>query len=113
LASAENCRRQKATFEYGLMQDPEYSMFFYNLACTYGEMDKMNEALTQLRQAYKCKVNSIPGESVPDPLKDDSSGTTLTEKSSLTRFTRCRSNSSQVLSRQKLASRASSFAHSL
>ncbi len=62
----------KATFEYGLTQDPEYPMFFYNLACTYGEMDKMNDALTQLRQAYKYKANSIPGETVPDPLKDDS-----------------------------------------
>jgi hypothetical protein len=62
----------KATFEYGLTQDPEYPMFFYNLACTYGEMDKMNDALSQLRQAYKYKANSISGETVPDPLKDDS-----------------------------------------
>src|SRR5450631_847493 len=62
----------KATFEYGLTQDTEYPMFFYNLACTYGEMDKMNDTLTELRQAYKYKANSIPGEGVPDPLKDDS-----------------------------------------
>jgi hypothetical protein len=26
----------QATFEYGLTQDPEYPMFYYNLACTYG-----------------------------------------------------------------------------
>ena len=62
----------KATFEYGLTQDPEYPMFFYNLACTYGEMDKMNEALTQLRLAYKYEANAIAGEGMPDPLKDDS-----------------------------------------
>jgi len=62
----------KATFEFGLTQDPEYPMFFYNLACTYGEMDKMNDALTQLRLAYKYKANMIAGETLPDPLKDDS-----------------------------------------
>jgi hypothetical protein len=62
----------KATFEFGLTQDPEYPMFYYNLACTYGEMDKMNDALTQLRLAYKYKANMIAGEVFPDPLKDDS-----------------------------------------
>jgi tetratricopeptide (TPR) repeat protein len=62
----------KATFEYGLTQDPEYPMFFYNLACIYGEMDKMDNALSQLRLAYKYKPNMIAGETLPDPLKDDS-----------------------------------------
>jgi hypothetical protein len=62
----------KSTFEYGLAQDPEYPMFYYNLACYYGEVKKMDDALTQLRLAYKYKANSIPGEGIPDPLKDDS-----------------------------------------
>jgi hypothetical protein len=62
----------EATFEYGLTQDPEYPMFYYNLACTYGEMAKMNDALTQLGLAYKYKANVISGETLPDPLKDDS-----------------------------------------
>jgi hypothetical protein len=62
----------KATFEYGLTQDPEYPMFFYNLACYYGEVNKMDDALAQLRLAYKYKANSISGEGIPDPLNDDS-----------------------------------------
>jgi tetratricopeptide (TPR) repeat protein len=62
----------KATFEYGLTQDPEYPMFYYNLACTYGEMNKMDDTLTQLRLAYMHKANMIAGETLPDPLKDDS-----------------------------------------
>jgi tetratricopeptide (TPR) repeat protein len=62
----------KATFEYGLTQDPEYPMFYYNLACTYGELDNMSDALTQLRLAYKYKANMIAGERLPDPLKEDS-----------------------------------------
>jgi hypothetical protein len=67
-----NLPQAKATFEYGLTQDPEYPMFYYNLACTYGEMDKMDEALAQLRLVYKYKANMIAGETLPDPLKDDS-----------------------------------------
>jgi len=60
------------TFEYGITQDSEYPLFYYLLACTYGEMGKMDESLEQLRLAYKYKANVIPGESLPDPLKDDS-----------------------------------------
>jgi hypothetical protein len=67
-----NLPQAKATFEYGLTQDPEYPMFYYNLACTYGEMDKMDEALAQLRLVYKYKSNMIAGETLPDPMKDDS-----------------------------------------
>lgn len=62
----------RATFEYGIAQDAEYPMFYYLLACTHGEMGKMDQSLEQLRLAYKYKANVIPGESLPDPLKDDS-----------------------------------------
>jgi tetratricopeptide (TPR) repeat protein len=62
----------KATFEYGLTRDPEYPLFYYNVACAYGEMNKMEEALAQLRLANKYKANMIPGETFPDPLQDDS-----------------------------------------
>lgn len=62
----------KATFEYGISQDPEYPMFYYNMACAYGEMGKMNDSIAQLRLFYKYKANMIPGESLPDPMRDDS-----------------------------------------
>jgi tetratricopeptide (TPR) repeat protein len=62
----------KATFEFGLTQDPEYPMFYYNLACVDGEMDKMSDALAHLRLFYKYKANMIAGETLPDPLRDDS-----------------------------------------
>lgn len=67
-----NLPSAKATFEYGITQDPEYPLFYYNMACTFGEMGKMDEALEQLRLAYKYKANMIAGESFPDPLTDDS-----------------------------------------
>lgn len=64
--------RAKETFEYGISQDPEYPMFYYNMACVYGEMGKMQEAISQLQLAYKYKANGIPGEGLPDPMRDDS-----------------------------------------
>ncbi len=67
-----NLAKAKETFEYGIKQDPEYPLFYYNMACTYGEMGKMDESLEQLRLAYKYKANVIAGESFPDPMKDDS-----------------------------------------
>jgi len=67
-----NLAKAKETFEYGIAQDPKYPLFYYNLACTYGEMGRKDESLEQLRLAYKYKANIIAGESFPDPLKDDS-----------------------------------------
>lgn len=65
-------QQAKETFEYGLAQDFEYPMFHYNLACTYGEMKSMPQAIEELRLAYKYKVNIIAGETLPDPIQDDS-----------------------------------------
>lgn len=67
-----NLPQAKQTFEYGIGQDPKYPMFYYNLACTYGEMGQMNESLEQLQLAYRFKENMIRGEKLPDPLRDDS-----------------------------------------
>jgi tetratricopeptide (TPR) repeat protein len=62
----------RETFEYGLTQDPEYPMFHYNMACYHGEKQELQESISELRLAYKYKGNSIPGESIPDPMQDDS-----------------------------------------
>ena len=67
-----NLKAAKETFEYGVSEDPEYPMFYYNLACTYGEMDNMDKAIEYLRLAFARKDNMIPGEKFPDPAKDSS-----------------------------------------
>ena len=67
-----NLKVAKETFEYGISEDPEYPMFYYNLACTYGEMDNMEKAIEYLRLAFARKDNMIPGEKFPDPAKDSS-----------------------------------------
>lgn len=35
----------KETFAYGISEDPDYPMFYYNMASTYGEMDNMEKAM--------------------------------------------------------------------
>jgi len=67
-----NLKKAKETFEYGLSKDADYPMFHYNMACTYAEMNDMDQAIAYLRSAFKNKENMIEGEEMPDPASDDS-----------------------------------------
>jgi tetratricopeptide (TPR) repeat protein len=69
---SHDLKRAKAVFEYGISQDATYPLFYYNLACTYGEMKDMDNAITYLRKAFQLRANVLPGESMPDPMRDDS-----------------------------------------
>jgi tetratricopeptide (TPR) repeat protein len=65
-------KKAKETFAYGLEKDPKYPMFHYNMACTYGEMNDMDNAIVYLKQAFEYKENMIKGEHMPDPWTDSS-----------------------------------------
>jgi tetratricopeptide (TPR) repeat protein len=65
-------QRAKRMFEFGITQDPEYPMFHYNLACSDAELNDLDNALQDLRAAFRYRANSIPGEGMPDPAKDSS-----------------------------------------
>jgi Tfp pilus assembly protein PilF len=65
-------KRAKETFEYGLSEDPDYPMFHYNMACTYGEMNDEDQAIAYLKSAFKNRDKMIEGEEMPDPATDDS-----------------------------------------
>lgn len=65
-------KKAKETFEYGLSKDKIYPMFYYNLACTYAEMNDVDNSIVNLKLAFKYKENIITGEQMPDPAKDDS-----------------------------------------
>jgi tetratricopeptide (TPR) repeat protein len=65
-------KRAKETFDYGLSKDKTYPMFYYNLACTYAEMNDVEGSIANLRLAFQYKDNVIAGEQVPDPRQDDS-----------------------------------------
>jgi tetratricopeptide (TPR) repeat protein len=62
----------RATFEYGIQEDPTYPMFHYNLGCTHAEQGDVDGALEELKSAFQYKDHSNPGEGIPDPARDDS-----------------------------------------
>ena len=64
--------KAKETFEYGISKDPDYPLFYYNLACTYGEKKDMDKAIEYLKLAFDRRENMIPGERMPNPATDSS-----------------------------------------
>jgi tetratricopeptide (TPR) repeat protein len=67
-----NIDKARSIFESAIKSDPEYALNYYNLACADAEEGKLAEARTHLEQAFQRKANMLPGESLPDPTKDDS-----------------------------------------
>ncbi|HPF41590.1 MAG TPA: tetratricopeptide repeat protein [Phycisphaerae bacterium] len=68
----ERLERARETFEYGIAEDPDYPMFYYNLACTYGEMNDLKNAIKYLKAAFERRAHLNPGERMPDPRADSS-----------------------------------------
>ena len=69
---AGNLPKARAIFEAAIAKDPQYPMYYYNLACTDAEEKKLADAREHLQQAFARKANVIRGETMPDPTKDDS-----------------------------------------
>jgi len=69
---AGNIPKARALFEAAITSDPDYPMYYYNLACADAEENKLADARTHLQQAFARKANVVRGESMPDPTKDDS-----------------------------------------
>ena len=67
-----NLKKAKEMFEYGISKDPDYPLFYYNLACTYSEMNNMDKAIEYLKLAFARKNNLIRGEKMPTPATDPS-----------------------------------------
>ena len=64
--------KAKDTFKYGISKEPDYPLFYYNMACTYGEMKDMDNAIKYLKLAFERRENMIPGEKMPNPATDSS-----------------------------------------
>jgi tetratricopeptide (TPR) repeat protein len=64
--------KAKETFEYGISKEPDYPMFYYNMACTYGEKEDMEKAIEYLKLAFDRRENMIAGEKMPNPATDSS-----------------------------------------
>ena len=69
---AGNIPKARALFEAAVAKDPEYPMYYYNLASADAEEKKLADARTHLQEAFARKANVIRGETMPDPTKDDS-----------------------------------------
>ena len=64
--------KARAIFEKASVDDPDYPMYYYNLACADAEEKNLVGAKTNLQKAFDRKANVIPGEKMPDPTTDDS-----------------------------------------
>jgi len=64
--------KAKEIFAYGIEKAPDYPMFYYNMACTYGEKNNMDKAIEYLKLAFDRRENMIPGEKMPNPATDSS-----------------------------------------
>jgi tetratricopeptide (TPR) repeat protein len=65
-------KKARALFDAAIAKDPEYPLYYYNLACADAQENKLADARIHLQQAFERKANVIPGEALPDPAKDDS-----------------------------------------
>jgi Tfp pilus assembly protein PilF len=71
-ALSRNYDRAKQVYLDALAKDPEYSMFNYNLACVYAEMDDLDSAIPYLKKSWEHR-DTLPSDvKYPDPRKDDS-----------------------------------------
>jgi tetratricopeptide (TPR) repeat protein len=62
----------RKVFQEAVKSDPDYPLNYYNLACADAEQGDATHAKLHLQQAFDRKANTIPGERIPDPTKDDS-----------------------------------------
>lgn len=64
--------KAREIFEAAIAKDPDYPLYYYNLACADAEEKKLSDARAHLQEAFARKKNMISGETIPDPTKDDS-----------------------------------------
>jgi len=67
-----NLIRAREVFEYGISKEPNYPMFYYNMACASAESGDQAKSIDYLKRAFALRKNVIPGETMPDPATDDS-----------------------------------------
>jgi tetratricopeptide (TPR) repeat protein len=65
-------KRSRKINEQAILLDPDYPLYYYNLACADAEQGHATEARTHLQQAFDRRANTFPGEHLPDPATDDS-----------------------------------------
>ena len=69
---AGNISRSRQINQAAIARDPDYPLFYYNLACDDAEQGNAAAARTHLQQAFDRRSHVLKGESMPDPAKDSS-----------------------------------------
>ncbi len=69
---AGDIKKARTIFEAAIVRDPDYPLYYYNLACADAEEKNLADARKHLQQAFDRKANTVPGEKMPDPTQDDS-----------------------------------------
>jgi tetratricopeptide (TPR) repeat protein len=64
--------KARALAKRAIEADPNYPLNYYNLSCADAEEGNAAEAKIHLEQAFERRGNTLPGESLPDPTRDDS-----------------------------------------
>lgn len=72
LGMSGDLKNSRAVAEMAVAADPDYPINYYNLACADAEQGNAAQAKTHLQQAFDRRAHVLPGESMPDPTKDDS-----------------------------------------
>jgi len=67
-----NLAKSRAIFNDGIASDPDYPLYYYNLACADAEEKNLAGAQKHLQQAFDRRANLIKDERFPDPTQDDS-----------------------------------------
>jgi tetratricopeptide (TPR) repeat protein len=65
-------RRSRAVNEAAIQRDPDYPLYYYNLACADAEENDTPATHAHLQQAFDRSANALPGEPLPDPATDNS-----------------------------------------
>jgi tetratricopeptide (TPR) repeat protein len=67
-----DAKKAKDIYEWGIKREPQYPMFYYNLACACAEVNDKEGALRNLKLAFQYKQNMLPDEKMDDPREDPS-----------------------------------------
>ena len=77
---AHDLTSAREALTYGVMKDPDYPLFYYNLASVAAEKGDLLDTESYLKLAFERRENLIPGETFPDARVDDSFQTLLLER---------------------------------
>ncbi len=76
----QNPAKSKEVLDYGLTQDTSYPLFHYDMACYWGGQGNMDNALSELRLAFKNQGHLSTSDQLSDPLQDNCFGKFLKNK---------------------------------